>query len=306
MNDPMNPDVTVKLKRTLDSLEADAESIRECACGEDLDWYDAMLRATFAKSYDFVRWVVSDSHNDSLYWAAATLRGLLEDIIVLTSIRSLPRNDRDSLLSSWMTVDTLEGMEKQTSFFLDQERIQSVLQPPPDLAAQLKHHRTQMKTIWMKHDLNPGHYGKGNIRELSRSSGLLFMYDFLYALTSRLVHFSPSMHLRSGWGKLEDHKLVVRFRLANFASYYTALVSVYSALLLAELIDRLGSDLQLSDKWKSFSEMVRGTLFYSRLPELVTYEEMNLPAPNILVRAIETLMREGKFPLPGDRDAGSV
>ena len=284
-----------RLRAVIESLIPEVDSVRAIRYGSDIDWYDSVTRASLTKAFDFAYWAIDGDKPPGIsFWAVGTLRGIVEEIIVLAALRRIPQNDRDKLLSSWMLRDVLDGLRKQTAFFSTTDRLQSVLTPPSTVDDDLAELQAVMQEIWKTYGFKPGVVAKGNIRNLAERSDLHELYDFLYALTSRLVHFSPSILLRSGWGNYIDNELVATFRAANFDAYYKSFIVNYSMLLLTEFIERLGDSISLSDEFKHAAQSIRDELVHVRMPELVTYEEMNVPPPGIILRVFETMIRSGE------------
>lgn len=284
----------VEIEESITGLSDLMEDVRSLNYGPGLDWHNVLTVAAFAKAYDFAVLATDQSEADiEPFWVVASLRGILEDIIVLAALGPMPRQDRDDLLRTWMLVATTSGMEKQARFFASHERLQSVLTPSEEAKNSQHLKRDEMRDIWKKHGLDPGRNGQGNVRKMAEASGLLDLYDFLYDLASRLVHFSPGVLLRMGWGDVTDERREATFRPANFGRYYAALATGYSSLLLAEFIERFGPSLRLDEEFATVAVSIRAELSQVRLPELVTYEEMNAIPPNAAVQAIEALVRSG-------------
>lgn len=286
------------INATLDSLIPEVDQFRAITLNADTDFYDMLIRSSFTKTFDFAYWAIDQNKQAGIsFWAVGTLRGIVEDVIILSAIRKLPCNDRHNLLQSWMLRDTLEGLTRQSVFFAKTERLQSVLPPPSSVEERLSRLRQKMRQIWEKHGYNPGRADRGNIRDLANSSGLSELYDFLYALTSRLVHFSPAVLLRSGWGHFEGDTLVGEFRASHFDGYYQSVVINYSLMLFAEYIQRLGPYIGLGDAFFHASTSIQEYLAKRRLPELITYEEMNATPPSTLIRVAEAVIRSGDVAL---------
>lgn len=281
----------------LEALLPEMETVRSVRYGSNIDWYDVLNRAAFAKAFDFAHWtLLQDEESGISYWVVSTLRGIVEEIILLSAVQHMSRQDRDRLLSSWMHLDLLEGTKKQAAFFAIPERFQSVLGPPPAADDTIAALRAEMRNVWQSYHLDPGHTAKGNIRSLAAAANLLVIYDYFYELASRLVHFSPSVLLRSGWGSLHAGTIDAAFRPSNFDDYYTALARTHSVFLLAEFIERFGAYLNVSETFTAAAESIRDELRTVRFPELITFEEMNIKPPGVLLRAIEALVRTGDIP----------
>lgn len=281
----------------VEALLPEMEMVRRVRLDSDIDWYSFLSRAAFAKAFDFAHWALLQEDESGIsFFSVSTLRGIIEEIILLSAVRSIPRQDRDKLLNAWMHVEFLEGTRKQAEFFATPDRFQSVLQPPENADNTLATLRNEMRDVWQSHGFDPGRAGRGNIRDLAEAANLLGMYDYFYELASRLVHFSPSVLLRSGWGSLQADEIDAFLRPSNFNHYYSALARSHSVLLLAEFIERFGTDLHLPDSFAAAARSIRNELKSIRLPEIVTFEEMNLKPPGVVLRVIETMVRTGEIP----------
>lgn len=107
---------------------------------------------------------------------------------------------------------------------------------------------------------------------------LTTVYDYLYRLTSGMVHFNPHVLLRSGWG---NDPVNVTFSPRNFDTYYLAFAQTYSLLLLCLYFELFSDLLEVSgDRETLVVQQIRDRLLeHPRWPEMVTYEEMNKEPP---------------------------
>ena len=282
---------------TLEALLPEMETVRSVSFDTNIDMYDFLSRAAFAKAFDFAHSTLLQGDESGMsFWVISTMRGIVEDIIVLSAVKNMSRQDREDLLSTWMHVDVLEGTKRQEKFFSTPDRLQSVLTPPATVDDSIASLRSDMRRVWNSYSIDPGHAGRGNIRSLAEAVNLSDMYDYFYEFASRLVHFSPTVLMRSGWGPRDEGGIHAMFRPSNFDAYYQSVARTYSVYLLAEFIDRFGTDLRLPDEFADAAGSIRDELKKVRLPELVTFEEMNLEPPNALLRAIESLVRTGDIP----------
>jgi hypothetical protein len=108
------------------------------------------------------------------------------------------------------------------------------------------------------------------------------MYDDFYRITSDIVHFSPRVAMRSGWG---PNPRDAKFATKNFARYYLNFAQCYSVYLFALLCKTFRRDLSLdsdfTDQIKQLEQLLDEQL---RWPEAVTFEEMNVRGPDNIVR----------------------
>lgn len=273
-------------------LKTQMEEVRSQVLGPGCDWHLVLTVAAFSKAFDFAASTFSTTTDEvEPFWMVATLRGVVEEIIVLSALATLPREDRNELLELWQRVTVSEGLEKQAAFFASPERLQSVLTPDSNSATELALNRQRMKEIWMDHGFDPGPKGQGNVRSMAEKGQMLELYDFFYNLASRLVHFNPAVLLRMGWGDIEEDRISTTFRASNFGQYYADIATGYSSFLLAEFIERLGATLELGSDFDELASAIRKELSTLRLPELITFEEMNMKPPGPLLRVMEVVMR---------------
>lgn len=273
-------------------LEPDMKTVRQVSLGTDFDFYSCVLSATFSKLYDFCLWALESSgERGEHHWASAVLRGSTEEIILLSALQQMSSEDRNEMIRLRMEYELCSDAATQARFFSAQERLQSVLPPLPDAEQRTDAAQKGMQCIWNAYGMDGGRNGLGNMGNLAPKAGLAEFYDYFYALTSRMVHFSPRILMRQGWGQYEDGVLHAEFHASNFDRYYTAYVQTYSCLLLGEFIERFTIDLSLPDEFRDTGIQLNKTIQERRYPELVTYEEMNISPPNLVLRALETVLR---------------
>lgn len=281
-----------ELNEQITSLEADMRQFRRVSVGGEIDYYTSVLAAAFTKLYDFCRWALeSDGERGEHYWASAVLRGSTEDIIYLSALQNMSPVDRNEMVRLRLVHEIGSDIATQSEFFSEPRRFQSVLSPKPDAEQQLNGAADGMKSIWKKYNMDGGRHGLGNMRNLAISVGLVGFYDYFYALTSRMVHFSPRVLMRQGWGQYKNGILHAEYSASNFKQYYTAYVQTYSCLLYREFIERFNSDLAMPPVLDAAAARIDEECRERRYPELVTYEEMNIEPPNPLLRAIEVVLR---------------
>lgn len=131
---------------------------------------------------------------------------------------------------------------------------------------------------------------KPSVSQMAKACGLDEVYDYLYAATSRTVHFSPSVLFRMGWGS-EQPDRPYTFSISHFSSYYDSFNVFYGSYLFVLLGDTIKSHCQFSDNSHEIIEKIKKELNeWLRWPEVVTFEEMNMPKPNILPYALSVVM----------------
>src|SRR5207244_11858891 len=121
--------------------------------------------------------------------------------------------------------------------------------------------------------------------EMAEFTGLLPLYNFLYAATSQFVHYSPSNLLRmgrkSGGGGAGSAGGAdgMAFSTAHFAEYYNSFNRFYGLFLFITFCTpfaaRLGCAKDIKPGVEKLMRVIDEEL---RWPELVTMEEMDLPS----------------------------
>jgi len=102
-------------------------------------------------------------------------------------------------------------------------------------------------------------------------------YNFIYRMTSRIVHFNVGVALRSGWGSSPK---AVTFSSRNFCRYYLELNQFYSVYILANFCRTFGKDLGLSSSFlKNVAALGSAINDRLRWPEAVTKERTCPIAP---------------------------
>ena len=122
------------------------------------------------------------------------------------------------------------------------------------------------------------------IRQLAERSlpGVLeIVYDFIYRLTSGEVHSNPRALLRLGWGNSETlDKFPDRttFSTSHLGLYHLKVIQIYGAYLLCLWLELVPQDLGINkEEQVAVVELRKYLLSILRWPEMVTFEEMNVP-----------------------------
>lgn len=245
--------------------------------------YRMCMRAAFSKAYHFAIFCLSELKEDAAFFALGTLRGICEDLIVLTFLGQLKRKDRDSAMTAKAYVVTAKACESQENFLLRKEHLQPVFSFQSNDQVKSEN-EAMLKELGVKSGLWSRKQALPLVKQMAESVGMLELYEYFYALTSDLVHFNPRVLMRSGWG---DGSNKFQFRPDNFSLYYFDFCRFYSVLLFVLSTRNYQRSLGLSSAFrKAISELDKGMHETFRWPEPVTYEEMNVKGPSTFVRAL--------------------
>ena len=214
---------------------------------------------------------------------SGALRGLSEDLIALKFIRKLKRKDRDEVVQIEMMSSTAQLIDKQAQFFRSKRPFQPVLTKSFD-AAQLDNAKDRLTAIGQSSKLWLTSRKLPPIEQMANVVKLKAFYNFIYRMTSRIVHFNVGVALRSGWGSSPK---AVTFSSRNFCRYYLDLNQFYSVYILVNFCRTFGKDLGLSSSFlKNVAAISSAINDRLRWPEAVTFEEMNQQNPNELIRIV--------------------
>jgi hypothetical protein len=252
--------------------------------------FSSCVFSSLAKSYEFLVYSHADLHSDGLFFSASTLRGIAEDLITLKFISTLEYEKRDKVVLILQLIELKEKLKNQQAFFDKYRPFQPVLQNPPSTASAevLKKLKIEKHKIWCEAGWpNLRKYKNPPTREIATKlapGALDLLYDFIYRLTSSTVHFSPQMLLRLGWGLIdaEGKKFSGHYSTKNMMPYYKKFCQIYGALLLCLYFEFFGEYLSLTPEIRKIVFSIRTEIILdNRWPEMVTFEEINQPVPQI-------------------------
>jgi hypothetical protein len=223
-----------------------------------------VLKGCFSKAYEFVRLAHEDLRPSAAFFIAPTLRGICEDFIALKYLhQKRTPSERDNILMAKAMNQLATAVEKQVAFFKHVRPHQPVvaLDPTPQFPAV---------------NLPPA-------RNMATEVGLDDLYDFVYAITSDVVHFNPRIIIRNAWG---DHPKFSH-STSNFDPYYRAFCRIYGVYFLCLFSVAFAKEIGLStESLRLIAELETALNDEIRWPEAVTYEEMNLAPPSYVTRVL--------------------
>lgn len=254
--------------------------------------FSLCVRASLSKCYEFNLLAWDEQKSGGAFFWLPTLRGICEELIVLNFAQHMPNSERNLLFSKLMAHDVHTRLVTQEAFFSAKRPMQPILRPQMT-PYEVQNLEDEIRAIWRVHgwpNMNRGVMPP--IRQIAEKHGgdiLAKLYDYLYRLTSNTVHFSVGALLRTGWGDKPNYT----FSVQHFSGYYTAFGRIYGAFMFCvyfELFARLlrpGKNIQpkIDDIRKSILSIVRW-------PEMITFEEMNVPVPDpgIIIRALGVVL----------------
>lgn len=294
----------MKRKEIADILEALKRPVLD-QTGGSLEYdghFTCVLKAGLAKSYELNRIIFDDENPTNPFALIANLRGLCEDIIGLKYISAFDLADRNEAINLWANESTLDFIERQKTFFKLLRPIQHIL-GRNGIKEELIEIRREIAHLKQKYGWKSGKYWP-TISEMAKTTGLLTLYDYLYAVTSSLVHFSPRNLSRMGWGVTQH---TFRFSISNFAGYYDAFNQFYGIFLFITFCTSFCSLLGCKEAFElPITKLIAILDAETRWPELVTWEEMNLSGVTGPMRPSQMLLYSIEGGKSTGRAAGSI
>lgn len=231
-----------------------------------------VLKGCFCKSYEFAIVAHGELNEGLAFFIAPTLRGICEDFIALRYVREKKESaERDRLLLAKALQQTHAAAQNQQMFFRNVRPHQPVF----------TYHR------------RPSEPTKGlpPVKNMAAEVNLADIYDFIYAVTSDIVHFNPRIVIRNAWGDSP----VFHHSCKNFDLYYQAFCRVYGLYFLCLFVGSFSSDIALSAEFVDSIHKLRESLDEEpRWPEAVTFEEMNIKPPSSFQRLLSGSFHEQK------------
>ena len=283
------------LPRMLDPLRPLAKRVASVSSAENS--FLNCLISSFVKAFEFAD-LASKQDTETAFFMVPTLRGITEDIIYFRFLLPFPDKIRGQVVIDMQLLELSKKSQQQNTFFKIFRPVQPVL---PQINFNEEKIRNRLRSFWQQNGWPNLHDREvPPVRQIAEKSepGLLeVFYDFIYRLTSSVVHFNPQVLLRAGWGKIPEGPIT--FSYSHMGPYYLAISRIYGSCLLCLYFEFFGKFLEPSqEEEKAVAELRRYLLVTCRWPEMVTFEEMNLPVPfaefNIILRATLAVMMEEK------------
>jgi hypothetical protein len=246
--------------------------------------YQVLVTAAITKAAEFARHVHEPAAASAPFFLTPTLRGICEDLIALSFAKSIPEPSRSRWLLALSMHGTSRSVAAQAAFFRAERPFQPVLA-----------HRAIAEIEQSSHDQlvamkkQQGWAGKGlipSVSAMARHVGLAQLYSYLYHATSEWVHFSPRLLMRMGWQPTDANPETFHFSTQHFSDYYLDFNQIYSAHLLTLQVrgfhDTIGIDVERMELTRLEAALSNELIW----PELVTFREMNVEPPALIIRAV--------------------
>ena len=239
------------------------------------------VRASFTKSFEFVDRAFRNPDEDCAFFGAAGLRSICEDIIYLSYAARISPSDRELFIKCKIFDDCQQGIHAQAEFF----RAFGIVQPILSTGAtttEIRKVKNELSGVWKSNGFPNMRRGRSPttraIAEAVEPGMLAVVYEYIYRLTSKMVHFSPQHLLRTGWGST----CTTTFSTRNMGPYFVAISQIYGLFLFCLYFERFARFLRPGASNQTLVAALRKELVIcGRWPEMITFEEMNLEVPDM-------------------------
>jgi hypothetical protein len=238
-------------------------------------------KAAFVRNLEY-NLQVNKKDETNFYFLMPFLRGLSEDYIALKFItQRIESIDQDDFIKYFMTNDLVKSINAQENFF-DKVRVHQQIVIPKTVPSVYENHnisKEKIKELSIKYKWPNNKIP--NLFELAKSVGLEEFYKYFYHSTSRIVHFNPQLLLRLGWGiepGVSFAESTYKFSTENLEKYYAFFCKFYGWYIFSKLYEDLKKDfLEFNENIESAIAKIEAEFENLRWPELVTFEELNIP-----------------------------
>ncbi len=284
----MVPEYKSDLAKVYSGLSESIDKLNKLPLREfKTETFKASVLSAIVKCYEFNLEINKKYGNEYSFYLTSFLRGICEDLISLKFLLNLPPDKREAIVNEYILYLMTASIQSQNHYFKKERPFQPTVHVP-NVDTIVNAHTKTLNSLWQslghkKDKIFPG------VAQMAIDSKLKSLYDFVYHATSRTVHFSPNVLLRTGWYKAPGENQVIEFSVNNFSDYYILFNSHYGTTLFIEIIKSfkkyLGIEKVISVAVKELLEIQNRLHFF---PEIITYEELNLTRPsNIEYKALE-------------------
>ena len=242
----------------------------------ELEIAENILNASFIKNLEFNLSITASGENN-LFFFLPILRGLCEDIIFINyTFNVIEKSDRQVFILLCQALDWEKSIAAQDTYFSSVRDFQPVLTVKmindiilDKIDVDLIQNTLREKYGWRRKF--------PTVKQIAEDGAMSDLYDFLYAATSRLVHFNPQNLLQMTWGEIDRNvgKIKkIKISLEHFKKYYSDFCLFYGFLLFKTFVNTFQEILKvdLSDELTQIEDFFKA----KRWPELITFEEMNI------------------------------
>lgn len=243
-----------------------------------IDLAETILNASFIKNIEF-NLAAAKNDNSNLFFHLPILRSICEDIIFINYLYNvIEEEDRRNFILVYQASDWKKSIKAQEDFFMANRNFQPIL--TEDMINKLVFDRFDIDAIHKNLKSKYRWERKyPTVKQIATDGSLTKLYDYLYAATSRLVHFNPQTLLQMAWGEIDSsNKMGVKantISIESYKKYYNDFCLFYGYTLFEIFTNKFKSILkiEIDEELNEIEEYFKT----KRWPELITFEEMNIP-----------------------------
>jgi len=278
--------LTEETKNEIIGLESFVQELSKFSDSfSEFSFFQSLVRCSFIKNYEFLKLVYVDKP-DNYFFLTSSLRSIVEDIIVLESVHCFPSEKREKLLKGIQLLEVKERILKQWDFFQAYRPFQPVIDKGYSFdEAKSDVQSIGKKNVWPNFGVRPKKLMPPTTDMAQKlAPGILYiLYEFIYRLSSGTVHFSPQTLLRMSWGNVDkDNSISGTISVNHMNNYHKAFCQIYGTLLFSFFFEFFPDEIGVTSEQQTVLVKIRKALMDEmRWPEMITFEEMNIPVPNI-------------------------
>ncbi len=274
-----------KIRATFQAIQSKESFCASLKQNGEMDFRADVVKAALAKCLEFNLAVSADKKSAvSPFIFVSNLRGICEDLIVITYAIFLGQNVAQELFRKRIALDFAKSVLTQRIFFEANNPIQPIyggLTDISELEKNVELAQDDLSNFWK---LRGARKKNGpTVRDMSRSVGLETTYGYIYFLSSNFVHFNTNSLLRMGWG-LSNGPFT--YSTSTMSNYYEDLSILYGMMLFIGFYNAFSPSFFDSDLQAEIGALTRYVTAFGRWPEIVTFEEMNQKLPPPIIHAI--------------------
>jgi len=243
---------------------------------------EVVAKSAYVKCYDFMSLICQFEKPEHSFFMLPNLRGILEDLIAISYLLTLPEQQQKSILYSKSYREYDKTISAQADYFDKYNPSQIVL--PSNYILPLKKTLENMSTAncTLTEQHLPG------INKMCGKLGLMDLYNFMYNATSKSAHFDIGTLMAMGWGNWDKKspEIEINFSHENNYHHYYKFVFFYTSQMFMEQTKSFKSIVDKDGEiWNHLIELDEG---YSKIdwPTIVSFKQMNVPEPSEFERVI--------------------
>ena len=200
----------------------------------ELNLPETILRSSFIKCLEF-NLITSKYEDENLYFYLPILRSICEDIIFINYMFTvIEEEDRLNFIIAYQASDWQKSITAQETYFTANRSFQPILTTKMinDLILSKINIEAIQQTLKNKYSWKRK---VPTVKQIANDGNMINLYDYLYAATSRLVHFNPQTLLQMIWGEFETKEKqkikLMNISIEHYKKYYNKFCLFYGFTL---------------------------------------------------------------------------